>query len=278
VFLRCRLVCASWSSVRAAWPVLDARGFASPFRFARLFAACVPSQVYKFVADSYHAQMLTAFENLQHCTLTRVNMAHHENPLAFSHKLQSVRLDGCMCAKSSAPLAGLEATQLRFSRCLFFNIDSCCLSQNNGISELEFVDIDDTQACAVSTMRTVTSLRCSMEDLSAAGLAALFRLPLLRKLQLVRPDLRSDTFKIVPGNIVETLELVYDAMMDFFPEDVSRFVSQFQHLKRLGLLYHYMDGKHVNANAAMSFKEKAQAVKYRLRPELEIQVAFTRKI
>jgi hypothetical protein len=222
--------------------------------------------------------MLTAFENLDHCVLRSVNMAHYEKPLAFSRKLQSVRLEGCLFAMSLAPLTGLETTKLCLSRGLFWKLESCCLSQNNGISEFEFMGLDDAEARAVGTMHTVTSLCCSIENLSAIGLADLLRLPLLRKLRLVRPDLRRKTCKIVPDNIVETLELVYDTTMDFFPDDVSRFVSQFPNLKRLGLLYHYMQGKHVNVYAAVSFKGKAQAVKYRLHPELDIQVTFTRKI
>jgi hypothetical protein len=279
VLCRCHLVCKSWR-VRAAWSVLDARAFVLARRswgwgfqllFALLFAACVPSQVRRFVAHSYCGEMLTAFENLEHCELHCANMGDYKTPLAFSRRLQSLSLTGCMFAKGSTPLAGLETTKLRLYKHSRRDIQDCCLAVNNGISELEIVIIGDVEARQVSEMHTVTSLCCTTAHLSAEGFAELFKLPLLRKLRLVCP--RLGAFQAIPENqnLVETLELVYNdnegvEVQGVEVRNVAPFVARFPKLRSLGLFLH------------PSWKRCQDIINERvrdaIRPEIEITLAF----
>jgi len=215
--------------------------------------------------------MLTVFENLEHCELHYANMGNYTTPLAFSRRLQSLSLTGCLFAKGSTPLADLETNKLSLCKHSRQDIQDCCLSVNNGISELEVVKIGDAEALQVSEMHTVTSLCCDPTYLSAEGFTALFKLPLVR-LRLLYPKLGVGTFQEVPKNLVETLELVYTDDVDwvFKPGHVARFVNQFQKLRRLTLFLHPSFEKSTN-----SIREWARCVTWRSCIELDIVIKFT---
>jgi hypothetical protein len=84
-------------------------------------------------------------------------------------------------------------------------------------------------------MQSLTSLTCTTADLSAAAFRDLVKLPHLRKLRLVRPQLSSPTFESIPENAVEVLELVYNGYTAFESDQVPRLVSQLANLKHLRL-------------------------------------------
>lgn len=237
VFCRCYLVCSSWRT-RAAWSRLDGRALIPMRRsleFRRLFAACIPSQVRRLVVDAYYPEMLAAFANLEHCELRHVNLENHLRPLAFACRLQSLSLYACIFRKSSTPLSGLGTNLLRVTSFSHFDVDDCDLSVNDGILELEYVGLKDSEARQVSAMRSVTSLCIHCVKLSAHGFSLLFTLPLLRRLCLMSAKLNAPTFETIPTNGVEVLELVSMTGSDFYAEEVVKLVSRFPKLKRLGM-------------------------------------------
>lgn len=244
---RCRGVCTTWRAVRAAWPVIDTRGFVltkhrfgSEQLFETLFANCLPGEVRQFVGDFDCPRLLTAFANLEQCALYFVNMGNSTAPLAFGHRLDMLYLHGCSFAKNSTPLAGLETRKLYIIKCSRWDMEDCDLSVNNGISELDFINIKDAKARQISTMHSVTSLglHVAVAGFSAAGFMALLTLPLLRRFCLFCARLDADAFQVVPENLVETLALVYDEVTACDPQNVARFVAQFQALRRLELSLH----------------------------------------
>jgi hypothetical protein len=265
---RCRGVCTTWHTVRAAWPVIDTRGFVltkhrlgSEQLFETLYANCVPGEVREFVADFDCPRFPTAFPNLEQCRLYLVNMSNYTTPLAFGHRLDMLYLHGCLFAKNSTPLAGLETRRL-IIKCSRWDMEDCDLSVNNGISELDFINIKDADARQVSAMHSVTSLgfHVAVAGFSAAGFKALLTLPLLRRLCLFCARLDADAFQVVPENLVETLALVYDEVTACDPQNVARFAAQFQALQRLELALH-RNWKHLESVV----RERVRAL---TRPEL----------
>jgi hypothetical protein len=230
VFCRCYLVCSSWRA-GAAWSLLDARALSlmrCSLEFRRLFSACVPIQVRRMVVDAYYPEMLTAFANLEHCELRFVNLENYLRPLAFARRLQSLTLYSCIFWKSRTPLAGLGTNLLRVSSFSYFDADDCDLSVNDGILELEYVGLTDSEARQISTIHSVTSLRILGANLSAHGFSLLFNLPLLRRLCLMSPKLNAPTFETIPPNAVEVLELISLTGSDFYADEVVSWSAGFR--------------------------------------------------